>query len=166
MHEMKKKTIAGLAVQVVAALFGVVGVTWVGLGLHFAVSGIRESDLFQMCYMTPMFLLLGGIVIAVAWQALRHFGPKAIQGVVGLIAFSVYTSISMLLRPFQDATWDLKMRLHHSATFLIPMLLAYLLYRVVSRKLIELTEAEGMQQEAGEATSDSAPGAEPEASQP
>ena len=142
---MKKNTIARLAVQIVGACFGVLGVMWVYLGCHFAFTGIRDSDLFQMLYMTPMFFVLGGIVIAVAWQALRHFGTKAVQNVVGLVAFTVYTSIFMLLRPFQDATWDLKMRLHHSATFLIPMLLSYLLYRILTKKLIEMTQTESIQ---------------------
>jgi len=129
------------------------------LGCHFAFTGIRKSDLFQILYMTPMFFVLGGIVITVAWQSLRHFGPKAIQNVVGLIAFSVYTGILMLLRPFQDATWDLKMRLHHFATFLIPMLLAYLLYRVLSRKLIEMTNTESIQQADSTVPSKDAPSA-------
>ena len=144
MKKMKKRTIARLAVQAVGACFGMLGLMWVCLGFHFAFRGIRESDLFQMLYMTPMLFVLGGIVITVAWQSLRRFGPKAIQSVVGLVAFSVYTGIFMLLRPFQEATWDLKMRLHHSATFLIPMLLAYLLYRVLSRKLIEVTNTESI----------------------
>ena len=143
---MKRYTIAKLAVQAVGACFGILGLMWIDLGGYFAFTGIRDSDLFQMLYMTPMFFVMGGIVLAAAWQALRHFGPKAIQSVVGLVAFTVYTSMIMLLRPFQDATWDLKMRLHHAATFLIPMLLAYLLYRVMSRKLIEITTTEGIQQ--------------------
>jgi len=141
---MKKNTIARLAVQTVGACFGILGLMCVYLGCHFAFTGIRESDLFQMLYMTPMFFLLGGIVITVAWQSLRHFGTKAIQNVVGLVAFSVYTASMMLFRPFQDATRDLEMKLHHAATFLIPMLLAYLLYRVLSRKLIEVTNMESI----------------------
>jgi len=158
---MKKNTIAKLAVQAVGACFGILGLMWGYLGCHFAFTGIRDSDLFQMLYMTPMFFVFGGIVITVAWQSLRHFGPKAIQNVVGLVAFTVYSSIFMLLRPFQDATWDLKMRLHHAATFLIPMLLAYLLYRVASRKLIEITTTEGIQQGCSTVSSEGAPSEEP-----
>lgn len=142
---MKKNTIARLAVQTVGVCFGILGLMWVYLGFHFAFTGVRDSDLFQMLYMTPMFLLLGAIVVTVAWRSIRHFGPKAVQAVTGLLAFSVYTGLMTLLRPFQEATWDLKMRLHHSATFLIPMLLSYLLYRVMSRKLIQLTETESIQ---------------------
>ena len=149
MHEMMKNTIARLAVQTVGACFGILGLMWVYLGCYFAFTGIRDSDLFQMLYMTPMFLLLGAIAVTVAWRSIRHFGPKSVQAVTGLLAFSVYTGLMALLRPFQEATWDLKMRLHHSATFLIPILLAYLLYRVLSRKLIQLTKTESIQQTPG-----------------
>jgi apolipoprotein N-acyltransferase len=79
MHEMKKKIIAKLVVQAVAVVFGALGLVWVGIGLHFVVSGIRDQDLFQMWYipLIPlMFLLLGGYVITVAWWALRHFGTS------------------------------------------------------------------------------------------
>ncbi len=138
---MNQRSIIKLGVQFAAVCFGILGATWVYLGCIFAFKGIRDSNMFLMFYMTPMFILLGAIVLAVAWQALRHFGPGAIRYVVGLGAFMLYSQMVVWLRPFQDATWELKMRLHHAATFLIPLLTAYLLYRVLSRKLIEITSA-------------------------
>ena len=136
---MKKSLITKLVVQAIGACFGILGLMWIYLGGKFVFTGVRDSDLFQILYMTPIFFVLGGIVLAVSWQTLRHFGAKAIQNAVGLVAFSFYTTMIVLLRPYQDATWDLKMRIHHAATFMIPMLLAYLFYRIVSRKFIEYT---------------------------
>lgn len=136
---MKRNTIAKFVVQAVALGFGLLGLTWVYIGIYFGVTGIRDSDRFVMFCMTPMFLILGGIVTAVAWQALRYFGPKAIKNVVGLVAFSAYTGMSTFLEPLQEATRHLKGDLYLSATVFIPMLIAFLLYRVLSRKLIEMT---------------------------
>lgn len=138
---MHKRSIAKLVVQFAAVCFGVLGAMWVYFGCHFAFIGIRDADMFLMLYMTPMFILLGSILLAVVWQALRYFGPEAIRYVVGLGAFLLYSQMAVWLRPFQDATWKLQMRSHHAATFLIPLLTAYLLYRVLSRKLIGMTTA-------------------------
>lgn len=80
---------------------------------------------------------------AIAWQAIRHFGPNAIRNMVGLVAFTLFTGMITVLRPLQEAAWEQELRLHHSATFLIPMLVAYLIYRVGSRKLIALTNTDG-----------------------
>ena len=155
---MNKRSVAKLGVQFAAVCFGVLGATWVYLGCNFAFIGIRDADMFLMFYMTPMFILLGAIVLAVAWQALRHFGPGAIRYVVGLGAFLLYSQMVVWLRPFQDATWKLQMRLHHAATFLIPLLTAYLLYRVLSRKLIEITSAPNVQETVSAASSKAATG--------
>jgi len=136
--KMKSSAIAKFVVQAVALGFGLLGLIWVCMGLYAPVIGIRHSDLFAMFFMTPMFLILGGIVIAVAWQALRHFGPNAIKNVVGLVAYSAYTAVIAFLDGFQEAVRE-KGNLYFSAMCLTPVLLAYLLYRVLSRKLIEMT---------------------------
>lgn len=137
--KMKRSAIAEFVIQAVALGFGLLGVTWVCLGIYSPVIGIREADLFVMFFMTPMFLILGGIVIAVAWQALWHFGPRAIKCVVGLVAYTAYTGMITFLRSFQEAIRGWKGDLYLSAVFLIPLLLALLLYRVLSRKLIKMT---------------------------
>ena len=136
---MKRNAIAKLVVQAVALGFGLLGLMWVCMGIYSAVVGIRESDLFVMFFMTPMFLILGWIVIVVAWQALRHFGPNAIKNVVALIAFAAYGVMSEFLGRFLEATRDLKGNLYRPAIALVPILLAFLLYRVLSRRLIEMT---------------------------
>ena len=58
---------------------------------------------------------------------------------VGLVVFSVYTAVSRLLDWFQDAARE-KGDLYFAAMFFIPVFLAFLLYRVLSRKVVEMTE--------------------------
>jgi hypothetical protein len=135
---MKRNTIAKFVVQAVALGFGLLGLTWLWCGIDFAVTGVRDSDLVAV-FMSLVFLILGEIVTAIAWQALRRFGPTAIKNVVGLVVFSVYTAVSTFLDRFQDAARE-KGDLCFAAMFFIPVLLAFLLYRVLSRKLIEMTE--------------------------
>jgi cation transport ATPase len=139
---MNKSKATRLIIQGVGACFGILGLIWVCMGICFAVAGIRDSDLFGMFFMTPMFLILGGIVLAVAWQAVRHFGPNAIKNVVALVAFSAYCVMSLFPEPPQEVTRDLKGKLYLYAAVFVPMLLAFLLYRVLSRKLIEMTGAD------------------------
>jgi len=136
---MKRNAIAKFVVQAVAFCFGLLGLAWVYIGVYAGITSSLDSDLFGMIFMTPMLLILGGIVIAVAWQALRHFGPTAIKNVVGLVVFSAYTAVSTFLERFEEAARE-KGNLYFSALFFIPVLLAFLLYRVLSRKLIEMTE--------------------------
>jgi hypothetical protein len=135
---MKRNALARLVIQAVAGGFGLLGLIWAYLGVHFAVTGIRDSDRFAMFSMTPMLLILGGIVVAVAWQALRHFGPNAIRNVVGLVAFSTYIAVSTFLDRFEEAARE-KGDLYFSAMVFIPVLLAFLLYRALSSKLIQMT---------------------------
>ncbi len=116
------------------------------MGIYFGIIGIRDSNSFSVFFMLPVFVISGGIVVLIAWQNLRHFGPTSIRAIVGLLAFAAHSSIFTLLRPFSDTAWELKMEALHFATFVVPILLAYLLYRVVSRKLIELTETQNIQQ--------------------
>lgn len=154
---MSRNTIAKFVVQGVALGFGLLGLLWVYIGIDFGVTGIRESDRFVMFFMTPMFLILGGIVIAVAWQALRRFGPTAIKNVVGLVMFSAYTAVSTFLDRFQEAARK-KGDLYFSAMFVIPVLLAFLLYRVLSRRLIEMTETNASNNALNHATDPPGPG--------
>ncbi len=135
---MKRNAIAKFVVQAVALGFGLLGLIWVCIGLYAPVIGIRESDLFAMFFMTPMFLIVGGIVIAVAWQALRHFGPNAIKNVVALVILSAYAAVSTFLDRFEEIARE-KEDLYFSAMSVTLLLLAYLLYRVASKRLIEMT---------------------------
>jgi len=139
---MKKSKVIRLIVQAVAVGFGILGLIDIYLGLYFMVTSIRDSDLFGMFFMTPICFLFGGIVIAVAWQNLHHFGPNAIQNIVALVAFLAYAGLLVLLEPFEKYTHNSKTVLDDIATVFGPILLAYMLYRVLSRKLIQITETQ------------------------
>ena len=128
-----------------AVAFGVLGLMWIVFGFHFAVLGISESDRFLKFCMAPWFLILGGICVAVAWQSIRRFGPNPIKSVTALVALSVYVGLSTFAEPPEEAVQNLKTELYYLAPCLIPMLLAYLFYRVVSRMLLQLTETDSSQ---------------------
>jgi len=50
--------------------------------------------------------------------------------------------MSTFLEPLRETTRDLKGNLYLSATVFIPVLLAFLLYRVLSTRLIKMTGAD------------------------
>jgi len=129
----------------VGAGFGILGLMWICFGCWLVLTSIRESELFQMLCMASAFFIFGGIAIVAGWQSIRYFGTKAIQSVVALVAYSVYIGL-LMLRSFLPITLDQKMRLHSFVTFFVPVLIAYLLYRVLTRKLIEITETKNIQQ--------------------
>lgn len=139
---MDKRKLTKLIVQTVAAAFGLFGLAWIGMALSFAVTSIRDSDRFGLLFMTPMFIILGGIILAVAWQNLRRFGPKSIKNVTFLIVFSLYCELIGLVEPY---LLELKMTSLEFAILLILLILSYSLYSVISRKLIQITQAENIQ---------------------
>jgi hypothetical protein len=141
---MTRPAVTKLIVQAVAVAFGVLGLLWIFFGFRFAVPSISESDRFLIC-MAPWFLILGGICVAVAWQSIRRFGPNPVKSVTALVALSVYVGLSTFVEPPEEVVQDLKTELYYLAPYLIPMLLAYLFYRVVSRMLLQLTETDSSQ---------------------
>ena len=134
---MKKNRIAKLVVQTIAIAFGILGLLWVFIGLCFVVDVIRNPDQTPIYFMI-ISLPLGGILIAIAWQATRNFGTKAIRNVVGLIVFAIYTYL-LVPKPSQNLTWGFY-------RFLIPIFLAFLLYKLLSKILIKITRADDIQE--------------------
>jgi len=143
---MNTRTVTKLIVQSVAVVFGLLGLLCIGLVPDLVVTGIRDSDPLQTYLMALMFILMGGILVAVAWQAIRRFGPHAIQNVTALVALLAYSIVSEFLDPFQETTSDLRTETHYEfIRFFIPVVIAYLFYRILSRKLIEITKPENTQ---------------------
>jgi hypothetical protein len=87
---MNRCVVTKRIIQGVAVAFGVLGVMLAFMGLGFAVTGFRQSDRFMQFFMTPMFLALGGITVAIRWVNLRHFGAGAIRHITALVVVSVY----------------------------------------------------------------------------
>ena len=146
-RKMRKDVITKRVIQAIAVCFGFIGLVWIYLSIHVAVTGVRDRDMFKLC-MTLMLLIFGGIVVAVAYQNHRRFGPNSIKNVTFLVVFTLYCILKTLVRPYQEAILELEIVLLDLATFLIPLFLAYLLYSVVSRKLIQITETKNIQQDA------------------
>lgn len=142
---MRKRIITKRIVQVVAVAFGLLGLIWIFAGFNSAASGFGEPDRFATFYVAIGFLLLGGACVAIAWQSLRRFGPNAVRNVAGLAALLVFGGLMRLAEPLQEAARDLESDLYEFATFLIPLLLAVLFYKLLSRSLLQLTEAQSSQ---------------------
>jgi len=143
---MNRRVLTKLIVQSVAVAFGLLGLLWIGLVPYLVVTGIRDSDRLQTYLMALIFILMGGILLAVAWQAIRRFGRHAIQNVTALVVLLAYSIMSEFLDPFQETTSDLKTETHYEfIKFFIPVVIAYLLWCALSRKLIEITKPENTQ---------------------
>jgi hypothetical protein len=136
---MKRDAIVKLAIQTVAICFGLLGLVSVWGGLSFLVMSIRDSDRSMLFITPPLFLLLGGAGIAVAWQAVRRFGPTAIRNVVGLMAFFAWSMLTWFPESSQDGGPRWRSDLVDAAIVLGSLCLAFLLYRMLSRKLIQMT---------------------------
>jgi hypothetical protein len=136
---MKRDIVTKRAIQVVACGFGLLGLIAACMGVSLAIGGIHDSDRRAMLWMAPQFLLLGGIPIAIAWQALRHFGPNAIRNVVGFFMFLAWSLLAWFPESSQHGEPRWQGELLEIALVLGPLYLALLLYRVLSRKLIQMT---------------------------
>jgi len=146
-RKMRKDVIIKRVIQAIAVCYGLLGLSWICIGFHFAVTGVLGRTLSLML-VTFITIIFGVIFVAIAYQSLRHFGPNSIKNVTCLAALTLYTILITLVRPYQEAILELKIVLLDAATILIPLLLAYLLYSVVSRKLIQITETKNIQQDA------------------
>jgi hypothetical protein len=136
---MKRDIVAKRVIQIVACGFGLLGLFAASMGVCFAVDGIRSSDRSQLFFMPPFFLALGGIGIAIAWQALRRFGPNAIRNVVGFFMFLVWSELAWFPESSEHSEPRGRGHLLEAALVLGSLCLAFLLYRILSRKLIQMT---------------------------
>lgn len=98
---MKRDIAVKRMIQAVACGFGLLGLFAVSMGVCFAVDGIRNSDRSLLFFMPPFFLALGGIGIAIAWQALRRFGPTAIRNVVGPFLYLTWSQLAWFPESWQ-----------------------------------------------------------------
>jgi len=143
---MNRCVVTKRIIQGVAVAFGVLGVMLAFMGLGFAVTGFRQSDRFMQFFMTPMFLALGGITVAIAWVNLRHFGAGAIRHITALVVVSVYLWLPPWMEPLEWTTINPMMNLLLCAAHLLSLFLVYWLYRALSRKLIQLAGLESGEQ--------------------
>ena len=138
-YKMNKIKNTKLIVQGVAVALGLLGILWIDMGLFFARQGIRESESFSIFFMTPMFIVLGGIVVAVAWQNLRCLSPNSIRNLTFLFVLFLYSygsdAISKLL---EESTSETPSELVTLASFLVPVIIAFILYSIISKKLIQI----------------------------
>jgi hypothetical protein len=126
-------------IQGVAVAFSVLGLLWIFFGLDVAISSFGQSDPFATLLPASMPLALGGVALFVAWQNLRHFGPKSIRSITALALFSVYGILLNLLEPREGIPADRYTDAYCLAIWLLLILLACKSYGVVSRRLIQLT---------------------------
>ena len=137
-NDVNRAEVTRLAAQAVALPFGLFGLFWVYIGLESVLRGILERDL-GLFYMAALFLAIGGILVAIAWQNLRHFGARSIRDLTGLLAFAVHICISRLLSPLWGVPTEPGPQLRLLVAVLLPVFSALFFHRVLSRELIAMT---------------------------
>jgi hypothetical protein len=137
---MKRDIVAKRVIQAVACGFGLLGLFAVYMSVSFALIALRDLDRHESLITGPLFLVLGGIMIAVAWQTLRRFEPDAIRNVVGLVMFFAWSQLAWFPESSQHSEPCWRSDLAETALVLGSLCLAFLLYRILSRKLIQVTE--------------------------
>jgi len=138
---MKTNVIVRGVIKIIAGIFGLLGLAWMGMGVHFGVLGIRDRDMFQLAVMTPAFALMGGVVVAIGYQALWRFGPNAIRNVTALVCLALLGLVPTI-EPTEKPADRMMRDLMDVAIHILPLILALLLYRLVSKKLIRLAGLE------------------------
>jgi hypothetical protein len=141
---MDKGKITKRIVQGVAITFGLIGLLLIYMGADFVITGIREFHLYGLLEVAPLILLVG-IYLGVAWQNLRHFGPNSVKNVTLLVVFTLYTILAPFDVPSEERR-NSKTELIQVAKFLIPLLLMFFLYSIISKKLIQMTKAKDIRQ--------------------
>lgn len=136
---MKRDVVAKRVIQVVACGFGLLGLFAVYMSVSFALIALRDLDRHESLITGPLFLVLGAIMIAVACQSLRRFGPDAIRNVVGLVMFFAWSQLAWFPESSQHSEPRWRSDLAETALVLGSLCLAFLLYRILSRKLIQMT---------------------------
>ncbi|MDI6447717.1 hypothetical protein [Anaerobaca lacustris] len=137
---MNRGIVTKRIIQGVAVAFGVLGLMWMFMGLGFAVTGFREPDYLMTLLGISMAVVLGGVLVAIAWANLRHFGSRSIRHVAALVVATIYLCFSSWL--FQLMEW-LERAKPMVGLLLVAMLwlslyLMHRLYRALSCKLIQL----------------------------
>ncbi|MHC4172405.1 MAG: hypothetical protein ACYST5_05625 [Planctomycetota bacterium] len=146
-RKMRKDVITKRVIQAIAVCFGLLGLGWICIGIHFAVTDVLDRDMFLMLF-TSMTLIFGVVFVAIAYQSLRHFGPNSIKNVTGLAAFALYTILVNLVGSCIETTREPMMQLLGAGAIFILILPAYIFYSIVSRRLIQITETKNIQKDA------------------
>jgi hypothetical protein len=136
---MKRAIVAKRAIQVVACGFGLLGLVCAYDGLCSAAGGFRDPSQCETFFTAAVSLIIGGVLIGVAWKALWRFGPNVIQSVVSLVLLVAWSLLAWVPEPSRDNEPRWPGQLLEMALVLGPLYLAFLLYRILSRKLIQIT---------------------------
>ena len=93
-----------------------------------------------------LFVLFGFGMMAVAYQAVRNFNPTVVKNIIGLLLLFLYGYLAPQVHPQRETAADRASRETQCfVTNVLPLLVVVLAYRVISRKLIKLTENETAQ---------------------
>jgi len=154
---MNKIKAIKLTIQAIATVTGLVGIYW----LWFCISIIPMfSDSTGFASLLIILSLLFALpAIWVAWSNIRRFSSGSIKWLVGYWAFYIHHLISKPIRPFTETLMDrlfetalahksiIPVELTLLACHVTPILIAVLIYLVVSRKLIKITKINSSNQQ-------------------
>ena len=106
----------------IAIPYGLLGLTWVFIGIRFVMAGATGKDL-AMAAFSLLFLATGLICAVVGYQAIARQNVATIKNLCGLIGLTVFTLANGALRPFADATHASRNMAAHSAVMFAPIVL-------------------------------------------
>ena len=129
MNRIRKYLTIAMAVP-----YGLLGLTWMFVGIRFVIAGATGKDL-AMAAFSLLFLATGLICAVVGYQAIARRNVATIKNLCGLIGLTVFTLANGALRPFADATHASRNMAAHSAVMFAPIVLGVIAYKIMVRVL-------------------------------
>ena len=125
-------------VQIASVAVGALGIIWIYFGLKFLVGAMTERDSIGFS-ITLMFLVFGGVLVAVAWQVVFRYSPSAITSIAVLFGFAVYGFLSQWSRAMWDSAWNGKDIPAQGFLMIFPVAVACIFYRIAKWMLLRMT---------------------------
>lgn len=76
-----------------------------------------------------------------AFQNILRFGENSIRSISAIIALSVSGLLLLWLVPFvKNVAFELTSKPHYVVLFFIPLIIAFIVYSILSKKLIQITQ--------------------------
>jgi len=125
-------------VQILCGLLGILGLIWIYCGVRFIADGIADHE-FRGIIFSPIFFILGGITVAVAYQSIFKYSERAINNISKVAGFLIFGVIGQWTRMQWDAAWNRKDMPGHLAWGILPLVLAWIFYRLIKFVLFKFT---------------------------
>ncbi len=118
----------------IAIPYGLLGLTWMIIGIRFVIFAATDKDLATATF-SLFFLATGLICAVVGYQAIARQNLATIKNLCGLIGLTVFTLASSALKPVADAAHASRNMAAHWGVMLAPIVLGVMAYKIMVRVL-------------------------------